>query len=280
MTIQTLENTSVDELLEIFNLSFSDYIVPFTITRQQLEDKIKSEGIKLELSVGAFEDNKLIAFVLHAYGVVDRIKTVYNSGTGVIPAKRGNKLTLKLYEYILPVLKTKNIERLHLEVITTNKRAIKSYESVGFKTTRLLKCFKGSVNNKNDIIHFGIRTLQSHNWQKLQSFWDIKPTWQNSAFVINNLPQSTVSIGLYKNEELAGYLVYNPKLKRIHQFAVDKRFREIGIGRQLFSYIAAHYENNFSIINVDENSKETLKFMAGLGMDKFITQQEMELWIN
>jgi len=87
-TIQTLENISTETLLDVFNLSFSDYIVPFCLTKEQLEDKIKSDGIDLSLSVGAFENDALIAFIFHGYDVIDYVKYAYNAGTGVIPSKR------------------------------------------------------------------------------------------------------------------------------------------------------------------------------------------------
>ena len=132
-TLRTLENISTERLLETFNLSFSDYIVPFYLTKEQLENKIQSESIKLEFSVGAFEDNRLIAFILHGYDTIDNLKIVYNAGTGVIPAKRGNKLTAKLYEYALTILHKNDIDKVLLEVITTNKAAIKTYKNIGFK---------------------------------------------------------------------------------------------------------------------------------------------------
>ena len=100
ITFQTLENISTDKILEVFNLAFSDYIIPFCLTKEQLEDKIKSESIRLEFSVGAFENNQLIGFILHGFDVVDNMKVIYNGGTGVIPAKRGNKATAKKVEVV------------------------------------------------------------------------------------------------------------------------------------------------------------------------------------
>jgi len=123
--LKTLEKITTEKLLEVFNLSFSDCVVPFCLTKEQLEDKIKSDSIKLEFSVGAFEDDQLIAFILHGYDTIDNLKIVYNAGTGVIPAKRGNKLTAKLYDYILPFLHENDIDKLLLEVISTNEPAIK-----------------------------------------------------------------------------------------------------------------------------------------------------------
>ncbi len=76
VTFQTLENISLADITEVFNLAFSDYIVPLKLTEDQLADKIISDNIKLEYSVGAFENKKLVGFILHGYGLVNGKKVV------------------------------------------------------------------------------------------------------------------------------------------------------------------------------------------------------------
>jgi ribosomal protein S18 acetylase RimI-like enzyme len=279
-TLQTLENISTKRLLEVFNLSFSDYIIPVCLTQEQLEDKIKSESIKLELSVGAFEDNQLIAFILHGYDLINNLKIVYNAGTGVIPTKRGNKLTTKLYDYVLPLLHKNRIDKVLLEVITTNETAIKTYKNIGFKIVREFNCYKGSMNLTNANNSFEIRELEVYDWLKFTSFWDLKPSWQNSITAVEKLKKFNISIGLYENEKLVGYTIFNPKTKRIHQLSVDKNYRKRGIGRQLLEYISSNYGRDISIINVDNASKDTLKFMTDIEMKTFIKQYEMELTLK
>jgi ribosomal protein S18 acetylase RimI-like enzyme len=279
-TLRTLENISLEKLLEVFNLSFSDYIVPFCLTKEQLEDKIQSDNIKLEFSVGAFEDNQLIAFILHGYDNVDNLKIAYNAGTGVIPKKRGNKLTSKLYEYALTILQENDIDKVLLEVITTNETAIKTYKNTGFKIIRELNCFKGSLVVTKTNNDFEIRELKEYDWQKLHSFWDLKPSWQNSITAVEKLKNSNISIGIYKSEILLGYTIFNPKIKRIHQLSVDKNYRKMGIGQQLLEYISTYYGNEISVTNIDSISKEISKFMTDIGMKIFIKQYEMELTLK
>lgn len=278
MTIlKTLENISTEKLLEVFNLSFSDYVVPFCLTKEQLEDKIKSDSIKLEFSVGAFEDNQLVAFILHGYDTIDNLKIAYNAGTGVVPTKRGNKLTAKLYEYILPILHENDIDKLLLEVITTNAPAIKTYKNIGFKIIRELNCYKGSLNILNTNNDFEIRELEAYDWQQLQSFWDLKPSWQNSITAVEKLKNTNISIGIYDRGELLGYTIFNPKIKRIHQLSVDENYRRKGVGRQLVAHIATNYGKDVSATNIDNTSEEALKFFKDIGMDIYIKQYEMEL---
>lgn len=145
MTIKTLEGISSQEILEVFNHSFSDYFIPFKLTHEQLVDKMKADRTDLSLSVGAFENDKLVAFILHGFDTINNEKIVYNGGTGVIPENRGAGLTKQMYSFILPLLKKKGIHKLLLEVISNNVQAIKSYKKSGFKVKRTLTCYKGTI---------------------------------------------------------------------------------------------------------------------------------------
>jgi ribosomal protein S18 acetylase RimI-like enzyme len=127
---------------------------------------------------------------------------------------------------------------------------------------------------------FEIRELEVYDWLKFTSFWDLKPSWQNSITAVEKLKKFNISIGLYENEKLVGYTIFNPKTKRIHQLSVDKNYRKRGIGRQLLEYISSNYGRDISIINVDNASKDTLKFMTDIEMKTFIKQYEMELTLK
>lgn len=278
-TIHTLENTTTDQLLEVFNHSFSDYIVPLVLTKAQLVEKIKSDSVKLELSVGAFENNQLIAFMLHGFDIVEGLKVVYNAGTGVIPAKRGNKLTSKMYGYLLPSLHKKGIAKIQLEVITTNAAAIKTYTNLGFEIVRELNCYKESLQTAITIGDVAIRNLETYDWPKLQSFWDFKPSWQNSISAVEKLKNTNISLGIYRDNNLLGYIIYNPNLKRIHQFAIDKPERNKGFGTLLLDYIGTHYDKAISIINI-EHASNMDKFINKVGLKEFIKQYEMLLSLN
>ncbi len=274
---QTLEKSSTEDILEVFKSSFSDYSVPFHMTLTQLKTKIASDSVRLELSIGAFEAGKLIGFILHGYDTIDGKITVYNAGTGIIPEKRGEKLSAKLYDHILPLLKAENTHSIRLEVLSENVPALKTYEKTGFKTLRNLDCYKGSLKIENQGQDCQIRELKSYDWQNIRQFWDWEPSWQNSITAVENLKETNHSLGIFEGEQLLGYVIYNPLSKRIQQFAIKREYRRKGLGRQLFNYIASNFGNEISIINVDDNAKETASFLASLGFEKHIVQYEMEL---
>lgn len=280
ITFNTLTDISTEKILASFNHAFSDYVVPLQLSQQQFEAKLKSDRIQLSLSVGAFEGNELIAFILHGYDTSGGKNIVYNAGTGVIPEKRENHLTVKLYDYILPVLRNIGATQLLLEVITTNAPAIHTYRHIGFETKAVLHCFKGTVQVHPVSDEWDIRELKAYHWPLLQSFWDIAPSWQNAPLALELMKDTNVSLGIFEKDALRGYVVYNPSLKRIHQLAVDANYRKRGLGRQLIAYITARYDNAFTVINVNERSAATLQFFTGLGLQPFIQQYEMERAIS
>ena len=87
MKITTLETSNIEDILSVFNSSFSDYSIPLQLNISQLKSKIEVDHVDLSLSVGAFENEKLVGFVLHGTSILNGEKVAYNGGTGVIPEK-------------------------------------------------------------------------------------------------------------------------------------------------------------------------------------------------
>ncbi len=279
-SIKTLEKTSFLEIAQTFNDVFADYFFPVRITKEQLEDKFSYEGGRLDLSVGIFENRKLVAFMLHFIKVIDGEKIIYNGGTGVDPEYRGNQLTSKMYDFIIPILKDNHVARMVLEVITKNSSAFKIYRNRGFQILREVECFQGKLNGviQNELsASFEIIELTDLDWNSLQSFWDYVPTWQNSITTMNNRQQQNLQLGILQKGTIVGYLIYNPKLKRIHQLAIDKAYRNRGLGSQLLNRISGLEVQNITVINIDSRMKNLKSLLQKRGLQYTFKQYEMEL---
>lgn len=278
--IKTLEGIGISKILKVFNEAFSDYFIPFRLSKDQLAQKMLVDQTDLSLSVGVFEKEELIAFILHGIDTINEEKVVYNGGTGVIPEKRGAGLSKQMYRFILPLLAKKGVNSLMLEVISNNIQAIKSYEQSGFETIRKLLCYKGevSVSSKNNNVL--IKELQGYNWQLMESFWDIYPTWQNAQSAVNKVKRTNISLGAYIGNRLVAYVIYNPNNQRIHQIAVHKDFRRRGIASTLIFQLVNVHGHTISIINVDKNSTPVNTFLKAIGLEVNLEQLEMKLGLD
>lgn len=277
MEFKNLEFVDKEELLSVFNTSFSDYVVPFHLTLEQLELKIALEKIDMTLSVGVFESDKLQGFILQAWKEENRKHIIYNAGTGINPECRGKGLVRKMYDFILPVLKEKKADVLTLEVIEKNNPAIRAYENLGFKIARKLFCFNGIIELKEKNTEVSIEEMDNFQWEVFQSFWDIVPSWQNSSAILTDREKRYKTLGAYKNQQLVGYAVYNPVARKVSQIAVDKNYRRQGIGTELFRIIENLSDGQaVSVNNVDDRSENTSVFLEkGIGLKNWLSQFEM-----
>ena len=277
--IGTLSKASNEDILNCFNLSFSDYSIPFKLSLQQLEKKLSAEDINKEISIGAFKDQELIGFVLHGDRECKNHRVAYNAGTGVVPHQRGQRLTRRMYDFIKPNLESKGFEEVILEVISSNISAIKSYEKVGFKRERVLNCFKGELAISKINQNVDIEKFDNTRLSKLNIVCEIKPSWQNSNETIKNMKSDALVLTARIDSVLGGYIVINKTNNRILQIAVKKEMRRRYIGSSLLKYLADKISNETSIINVDNNYASALNFLQNMNLQQSLTQDEMKLKI-
>jgi len=278
LQLRTLPGNNYEELLNAFNLAFSDYFIPVSVGIEQFTTKLESHNIDLSLSVGAYEDNKLVGFILHGVTPYINNRIIYNLGTGVIPSARGEKLTSKMYEHILPDLIESGCEQVQLEVVTKNAAAIKSYLNSGFSISRELSCYKGIITKGSVNQEYIYKNIEKIHWDKLMSFWDTNPTIQNSPELVKNRFNELTIIGAYSNRELIGYVIYNPKEKSVMQLAVDAKYRNRGVATSLLRNL--NEANSITILNIDKQQEAINQFIKRIGMAVFIEQYELTLPLN
>ena len=279
MELKTLDGIGTAEITKVFNSSFADYFIPFKLTPEQMETKMKADKVNLGLSVGAFDDGALAGFILHGLDSIGNKKLLYNGGTGVLPKARGQGLTQSMYRFILPYLMEKGIHKLQLEVISKNIQAIRSYEKSGFKISRELYCYTGKVNATRVNKKLVIKALDHYPWNVLDTFKDTQPTWQNSNKVLEGSNTNEI-LGAYLNTQLVGYASFNSLSSRLQQLAEHKNFRRKGIATTLVMELQEKYGNAMAAINVDTKDRGMNAFLQQIGLNLHLTQLEMELYLS
>lgn len=274
MQIRQLTEQDIPDLLKAINGSFADYIVPFQLNAEQLQFKMQSETIVPEWSIGVFEDKKMIAFIMHGVRTIDGKTVVYNAGTGVLPDYRGQGLVGKMYNYLQPFLKDYQVSQLVLEVIESNRSAIRAYEKNGFVIHRKLLCFGGTLQTTPRLNTASVQPLENFLWKDFKSFWDILPSWQSAVPSMD--AAQPAALGAFVDAELAGYVLFNPANKRIYQIAVAPQHRRTGIGTQLLAEVQQQLSNEkVQINNVDEAAENLKLFLEKQGLTNDINQFEM-----
>lgn len=277
MKIRSLREVSVRELTEVFNDSFSDYILPFHLIEDSLAFKLNSELVDLDYSIGAFDKGKLVAFMLTGVKRVDEQTYYYNAGTGVRPAYRGQRLVAQMYSYTIPIWKEAGSSvNLSLEVIKGNDKAIRAYRAQGYNISRDLLCFKGQPREMHyKTANIVIEDVEQVCWKTVLPFWDIQPSWQNSIAVLEKAKEDIRFKVAKMRGNIVGYVIYHKSNGKIFQLAVDKTHRNKGIAKLLVNDVVNILETPILITNVDDKGVDFISFLKRIGLEHYITQHEM-----
>lgn len=222
-------------------------------------------------SFGMFYGPKLIGFIIHGIGYHQDELTAFNTGTGVVPEFRSQKVIDRLYETAIPILRQRGVAKCMLEVIQDNDRAIKVYERIGFRVTRSLKCFQGTINPKQDENYFAEQIPFEYVIPKNQPFRDYY-SWDNSnnAVIRSGEIYRTYLVKDNNNDE-KGYFIINPASGYIPQLEclngrTGSVLRSIaGISREV------------RINNIDERRTDLIDTLIDHGLTNTINQYEMEM---
>lgn len=134
MFIRTLQETKIRTILQTFNKSFCDYISPVKFSTKDLIEKINQEDVKLSYSFGAFDNNKLVGFILCGKGSRHNYKnSAYAAIIGVVPEYRRRGLLKELHGALVSKLIEIGVKTIYLEVIKRNKKAISGYTKIGYE---------------------------------------------------------------------------------------------------------------------------------------------------
>jgi ribosomal protein S18 acetylase RimI-like enzyme len=283
ITIKQLSKTSIETIHQAFEKAFADYEEPFDMTVAQLQYMIERRGFKGELSFGAFDGEELVGFTLNGIGEWNDELTAYDTGTGIIQEYRKQGIATRIFEESLPVLKKNNVNKYLLEVIKTNTKAFDLYKKAGFEVQREFDYWVSPIElldlkTNNHYSDYTIKELDKADWDLFSSFWDFKPSWQNSADSISRKFNSFKIAGIFHSETLVGYGIIEKHTGDIPQFAIAKNYRKKGLGKLLFNWFTKNTESaNLKIINTDFKDEGIRKFMQSMDFKPGFGQYEMLL---
>ncbi len=282
MTFKSLENISIEKIGATLNDAFSQYFVKIDFTNLMLQEKFLEEDFNPKYSVGAFDGEELVGVILHGFRIVNGEKWIYNMGTGVRFSHRGQQLTKKMYEYVIPNLKNEGIFNVKLEVIQGNDSAIRTYKAVGFKAHCFYVCYKLSEESRgiSHLLFIGkqsIGDIETVNPIEINKMLDMEPSWSNNMTAIQNNNAGLRNIGYLLNDKLIGYACLNANSGRIKLLVVHPDYREQGIGKQILNYLKLNTDKPLSVINIDEKGENASRFLKNNGFIPTVKQFELRM---
>jgi ribosomal protein S18 acetylase RimI-like enzyme len=273
---QSLENTKISNIHEAFLEAFSDYVVPMKISLEQFQRLLKRRGYQAQNSVGVFQDDQLIGFVLTSTRQWQGLPTTYVIGLGLSPRHRGHGLAKELMQQVT-LLNKPHTQQFLLEVITSNQPALKLYQSLGYQISRELLCF--SIPKANLTLssseHIDIKTSQCAP-DDVSTFWDKYTSWQYSKDTLATEPNYFVYVTAYIDQSFVGYGVIDPISGDIYQLAVHPEHRRQGIASAILSTLCQQTESSkIGCSNIDISNESLIAFLQKQQFKLMISQYEM-----
>jgi len=275
---ESLIHMGREELYQSFLKAFSDYQVPMNMTFPQFEKMLKRRGFDPNVSVGAFEENSLVGFILNGCRTWNGKATAYDVGTGVIPQFRKQGITNHMLQTAKENFGKSGVEQYILEVLTNNTAASNIYIKNGFTVEReFLCCQMDRGENRADSLHQAERVIDP-DWELFRKFWDYQPSWQNSILSVEAVHESFGISAVRKNNCIVGYGIIDKATGEIPQIAVDKAWRKKGIGSSILADLMNQTSSNqIKILNIDTRWDSMLQFITASGFHNTVNQYEMKL---
>ncbi|MBL6445775.1 GNAT family N-acetyltransferase [Fulvivirga sp. 29W222] len=269
MKFKTLVDVPFEIVAKCFFKSFENYYVQFTKNARLFEERWRVAKVRYDFSVGVFEGEELIAFMLLAIDERDGVLSAFNAATGVLPAYRGNSLVKKMFDFALPVLRSNRVKHCSLEVIQENENAVRAYEKCGFKVARNYHCFGGKFQCEGSIGQVEEASVVSIHKDELadQSIY----SWENRIESIINGPFHFFTV--MNNDKKESLFIINKSTGYLAQF--DVLFDKPDVWGRLGAAIQS-VSTQIKVNNVVGTLERKLEWLKASGLQNTINQYQME----
>jgi len=271
MQVKPLSSSSFDAIIDCFLSAFEGYFVPMPQDKAYYQARWAAAKVDFDLSFGMYDKDMLVGFIVHAIDNRNGRLTAYNTGTGVIPSYRRQKIVQQIYTHAIPVLKKNGITFSTLEVICENSPALNVYKDVGFNVTRHYKCYKGNILVE-PLSKPELRKLEVEDILEKISDKQIDYSWD---FHINSIRETDFSCYVVlENGEMESYFIIREENSYLLQFDV------LGNSETAWDNLTAGIRSitdTLKVNNIDTRFAEKMRCIEKLGVKYVVDQYEMEM---
>jgi len=277
--ILNLAGLGSGSLFTTFSQAFAGYEI--TLNQQEFRKMLFRRGFDAALSFGAFDNGRLVSFILNGIGSFNGRATAYDTGTGTVKEYRGQGLASKVFEASIPYLAEAGIREYLLEVLQHNESAISVYRRMGFEVSREFNYFVAKADvlapsEKQLPRGYSLKSLELDNLAYPSAMWDFVPSWQNSFRAIYRIPDDFRVVGAFLNNFPVAYGITEPVSGDITQLAVHPEHRRKGIGSAILrEMIRLNLHTSMKAINAETSCKAMEAFFNANGLPLKGKQFEM-----
>lgn len=283
MLIKPLHQLPIETIHEAFVEAFSDYSVPMDLPLERFKEMMRLRDLEPEYSLGAFDDDRLVSFIICGFRTQKGEGICYDGGTGTLPDYRRKGLGNRLLSELIPFLKERGVARFVLEVMTDNTPAIDLYQKHGFESMRRMACVEcqktdlaptsiSSYTVTDDPAHFvGLDPAP---------FMTFEPSWQNEKVSVMNGLSAFSYVALWDNSVPVAYGLIHKTRGDMPQLGVLESHAGKGLELQLLNELKKRTSSErMYALNVEEKGY-MLEQMQAAGFTTFVTQFEMKKTID
>ena len=279
INVRPLNERDFNDLHECWCAAFGDYQVKLDLSPSDLNTMLTQNGFSYAASVAAFQDGRMVGFLLNGLRTYNGALTAYDTGTAIIPDFRGKGLSGQMFAEVEKVLHEKDVKRYLLEVLQENKRAYNVYLKNGFAIVREFNCLEACADAFKATVQDITITPSSFNdcLPLIPTMLEYNPSWQHKTEALqaikNTLNFYTARIG----NAAVGYCVFQPSRKRILQIGAAPSHREKGVYEALFGRLFADLGDQGKImaINIPPDAAQLTRTFKNCGFKSFVDQYEM-----
>ncbi|MGE0019871.1 MAG: GNAT family N-acetyltransferase [Draconibacterium sp.] len=280
LQIKKLSGTPVEKIHEAFIDAFSEYEVPIDMPLNKLQEMMVTRDLNPDWSVGCFDGDLLVGFILTGYRKINGQKVCYDGGTGVIKAYQRKGIGEMLLKELLLILRKEQVHQFVLEVLENNTPAIKLYQNHGFAKTRKLECFEIGKNELRPVPDrsFGITVTNPATLFQYEELYRLyPPTWQNENQSVMNVSESYTCVSLSCTSKILGYGFIHKTKGDIPQIGILEEWKHWGLEAHLIAELAKHTESEKIIVLNVEAENYLGETLNKLGFRNSVNQWEMAL---
>nr|MBN1228303.1 GNAT family N-acetyltransferase [Anaerolineae bacterium] len=276
MTIVPASALSVDDLLSVFNAAYASYYYPIYLTRHSFQDLVAKEHVDLDSSVAAIANHRAVGLGLLGM----RGSRGWVGGMGVIPDYRRKGIARRMLKTLIDEARMNRLNRLVLEVIVDNVKAIILYKENGFITERELIVLTLSGNRvaTGETLPEGI-TIRALDDLSLEATQQRQPcAWQREIYAGNISDLAGMAAYWQGAGTPVGVCLFSCDGNRGSIYELTGDNTDIGMGL-LNNLLDTYPQSGFTYLNVDEKDP-LLHELYRAGFSDYARQYEMALQLT